>query len=175
MALPPPPADARSSARDYCVSARTWSENDCQEPEEVHRWKSWRALATRFFRSPLTRPSRTGRENQLYSDESCSQRVVRASAGLGLGLSSERPAVTELVGRAVLCAAIRLKDGAHRVTRPNRSPAVANAPDCLIAVFADKQATVFRDGDPDGATPDFAIGHDEAGHEVFIFAARFAG
>ena len=52
---------------------------------------------------------------------------------------------------------------------------VANAPDGLVAVFADKQAAVFRDGDSDRATPDFAIGRDEAGHEVFIFAARFAG
>ena len=54
-------------------------------------------------------------------------------------------------------------------------PAVAHAPDGLVAVFADKQAAVFRDGDSDRATPDFAFGRDEAGHEVFVFAARFAG
>jgi hypothetical protein len=53
-------------------------------------------------------------------------------------------------------------------------PAVTHAPDGAIAVFADKQAAIFRDGDSDRATPDFAFGRDEAGHEVFIFAARFA-
>jgi hypothetical protein len=53
--------------------------------------------------------------------------------------------------------------------------AVAHAPDGFVAVFADKQTTVFRDGDSDRATPDFAIGRDEAGHEVLVFAARFAG
>src|SRR4029453_15664706 len=52
---------------------------------------------------------------------------------------------------------------------------VANAPDGLVSVFADKQAAVLRDGYSDRATPDFAVGRDEAGHEVFVFAARFAG
>ena len=52
---------------------------------------------------------------------------------------------------------------------------VAHTPDGLVAVFANKQAAIFRDGDSDRATPDFAVGRDEAGHEVFIFAARFAG
>src|SRR5262249_19672222 len=51
---------------------------------------------------------------------------------------------------------------------------VAYAPDGFVAVFADKQAAVFRDGDSDRTTPDFAVGRDEAGHEIFIFAARFA-
>src|SRR6478672_4380101 len=52
---------------------------------------------------------------------------------------------------------------------------IAHAPDGLVAVFTDKQAAIFRDGDSDRATPDFALGRDEAGHEIFIFAARFAG
>ena len=52
---------------------------------------------------------------------------------------------------------------------------VAHAPDGLVAVFADEQGAVFRDGDSNGTPPDFAVGRDEAGHEVFIFAARFAG
>jgi len=37
--------------------------NDCQESEEVRRGKTWRGLATRFFRSPLAQPSRTGGED----------------------------------------------------------------------------------------------------------------
>ena len=37
---------------------------------------------------------------------------------------------------------------------------VANAPDGLVTVFADKQAAVFGDGDSDRATPDFALGRD---------------
>src|SRR6478672_1222277 len=52
---------------------------------------------------------------------------------------------------------------------------VAHTPDSLVAVFANKQAAIFRDGDSDRATPDFAVGRDEACHEIFIFAARFAG
>ena len=66
----------------------------------------------------------------------------------------------------------RVEDNAFHL---DALPAIAHAPDGLVAVFADKQAAVFRDGDSDRATPDFAIGRDEAGHEVFIFAARFAG
>jgi hypothetical protein len=52
---------------------------------------------------------------------------------------------------------------------------VANVPYGLVTVFADKQTAVFGDGNSDRATPDFAVGRDEAGHEVLIFAARFAG
>ena len=51
---------------------------------------------------------------------------------------------------------------------------VAHAPDSLVAVFANKQAAVFCDGDSDRATPDLALGRNEACHEVFVFAARFA-
>jgi hypothetical protein len=71
-----------------------------------------------FFRSPLARSSRTGRENQSHRDESCSQRIVRASRGLGMGLSPERPAATALVGRAVLYPMfIRVYGGAHSPRR----------------------------------------------------------
>ncbi len=52
---------------------------------------------------------------------------------------------------------------------------VAHTPDSLVTVLADKQAAIFRDRDSHRAPPDFAIGRDETGHEVFIFAARFAG
>ena len=52
---------------------------------------------------------------------------------------------------------------------------VAHAPDGLVAVFADKQAAILRDGDSDRATPDFSVWRDEAGHEIFIFTKCFAG
>src|SRR5439155_13180263 len=56
------------------------------------RGLAWRGLAMRFFRSPLARPSRSGRENQLHPDESGSQRTVRASGGLAVGLPpNDRP------------------------------------------------------------------------------------
>src|SRR5207245_871249 len=54
-------------------------------------------------------------------------------------------------------------------------PSVAHAPDRAVAVFADQQAAVFGDSDSDRATPDFAVGHDETRHEIFIFAERFTG
>jgi hypothetical protein len=71
--------------------------------KKVRRPKTRRGLATRFFRSSLARPSRTGRENQLHPDESGPQRFVPATGGLGVGLSSKRSPAAELVGRAVLC------------------------------------------------------------------------
>ena len=57
LALPPLPAYAGSSARHYCIPARAGNANDRQELEEVRRGKSWRGLATRFFRAPLAQPS----------------------------------------------------------------------------------------------------------------------
>ena len=108
LALPAVPAHARSSACNHCVSARTGNGNDAKELEEVHRRKAWRGMATRFFRSSLARSSRTGRENQLHPNESGSQRIVRASGGLDMGLLLERSAAV-LVGRAVLCTPSRLQ------------------------------------------------------------------
>src|SRR5215471_17236629 len=81
------------------------------------------------------------------------------------------------VGRVTPCAPLSMQTGRRQMTarlRPMTSPAVAHAPDGLVAVFTNKQATVFRDGHSDRATPNFAVGRDKAGHEVFIFAARFA-
>ena len=60
-------------------------------------------------------------------------------------------------------------------TKDGFSLAVAHAPNGLVAVFAEKQTAVFRDSNPHRATPDFAVWRDEAGHEVLIFTARFAG
>ena len=54
-------------------------------------------------------------------------------------------------------------------------PAGANSPDGAVAVFADEESAVFGHGDSDRATPDFALGRDETGHEIFVLAARFAG
>ena len=72
LALSAVPAYARSSARDHCVSARAGNANDGEELEKIHRRRAWRGVATRFFRSPFARSSRTGRENQLHPNESCS-------------------------------------------------------------------------------------------------------
>src|SRR5262249_29111805 len=55
------------------------------------------------------------------------------------------------------------------------SPAVAHAPDGAVAVFADEEAAVFRDRDADGATPDFAVGRNEASHKILVLAVRFSG
>jgi len=66
----------------------------------------------------------------------------------------------------------RVEDNPFHV---DASSAIAHAPDGLVAVFADKQAAIFRDRDSDRATPDFAVGRDEASHEVFLFAACVAG
>jgi hypothetical protein len=57
LALPSLSAYAGSSARHYCVPARTGNANDRQELEEVRRGKTWSGLATRFFRAPLAQPS----------------------------------------------------------------------------------------------------------------------
>lgn len=98
----PVPAYAGSSARDHGVPPRTGNSNNHQELEKVRRWKTWYGLATRFFRSSLAQPSRTGRENQLHPDESGPQRIVPATGGLGVGLSSERPPAAAMVGQQSL-------------------------------------------------------------------------
>src|SRR5215831_14761022 len=73
------------------------------------------------------------------------------------------------------CAPLSMQTGRRQMTaRPKTSPAVTHAPNGLVAVFTNKQATIFRDGDSDRATPDFAVARDKAGHEIFIFAAGFA-
>ena len=99
LALPPLPAYAGSSPRDHCVPARTGNCNNHQELEKVRRRKTWRGLATRFLRPQVARSSRTRRENQLHPNESGSQRIVPASRGLVVGISSKRPRAAELVGR----------------------------------------------------------------------------
>ena len=106
LALPPVPAYAGSSARDHGVPARTGNGNNHQELEKVRCRKTWRRLATRFFRSSLARPSRTGRENQLHPDESGPQRIVPATGGLGVVLSSKRPPAAALVGRVTPVRAV---------------------------------------------------------------------
>jgi hypothetical protein len=79
LALSSLPAYAGPSARDHGLSKRTRNGNDRQKLEKVRCWKTWRRLATRFFRSSVARPSRTGRENELHPNESGSKRIMRAS------------------------------------------------------------------------------------------------
>ena len=70
----------------------------------IKNWKKFVAgkhgieLATRFFRSSLTGPSRIGRKNQLHPDESGPQRIVPTTRGLDVGLSAKRSSAAELVG-----------------------------------------------------------------------------
>jgi len=87
--------------------------------EEVRRWKTWRGLATRFLRPPPARSSRTRRENQLHPDESGPQRIVPASRGLVVGISSKRPPAAASVAGSPLHADSDSQDAARTgVTRP---------------------------------------------------------
>ena len=76
------------------LPARTGNGNGDQELEKVCGRKTGRGLATRFFRSPSSRPSRTGREDQLHPDESGVQRFVRTRGRLDVGVSPKRPSAT---------------------------------------------------------------------------------
>jgi hypothetical protein len=92
LALPVVPAYARSSACDHCLSARPGNGNDGEELEKVRRRKARRGLATRFFRSPLSRSPRTGRENQLHPDESGSKGLCqRAEDWVWVYRPNDRP------------------------------------------------------------------------------------
>src|SRR5271165_5815505 len=51
-------------------------------------------------------------------------------------------------------------------------PAVGDSPDRAVAVLADQQRAVMRDGDPDRTTPDSAVADDEAGQEILVFTSR---
>ena len=50
------------------------------------------------------------------------------------------------------------------------SAGISDVPDDFGAVVGDEEGSVFGDGDADRATPDLAIGGDEAGEEVFVLA-----
>src|SRR5207248_10679850 len=52
---------------------------------------------------------------------------------------------------------------------------VGYPPDGPVAVFAEKEAAIFRDRDSDGSAPNVTFGRDEAGNEIFILADCFAG
>src|SRR6266487_2245035 len=56
-----------------------------------------------------------------------------------------------------------------------KSSTVADTPNGAVSVFADEKAAVLGDGDSHRATPHLAFGCNEAGHEIFVFTARFAG
>src|SRR6185312_2402006 len=49
-----------------------------------------------------------------------------------------------------------------------------NAPDRVVAVFADQDRAVAVDSNPDRPAPHFGVGDDEAGQEILIFAGRLA-
>ena len=129
LALPPVSADGGSSACDRCLP--TWNANDRQELEEVRCRTTSRGVATRFFRSPPAGSSRTRRKSELHSHESGSERVVRASRRLDVGLSVKQSPAAELVGRAVwsLRAAActpfhsRFTHGSHGSASPNKDGA----------------------------------------------------
>src|SRR5438270_2669727 len=61
------------------------------------------------------------------------------------------------------------------VIRASSFPPVAHSPDRLVRVLAEEQAAVFRDRDSDRPPPHISFRRDEAGYEVFVIAARFAG
>src|SRR5580704_17176895 len=48
---------------------------------------------------------------------------------------------------------------------------VDDAPDGFRAVIGDKQRAILGNRDAHGASPNVAIVHDEARHEIFVFAA----
>src|SRR6266550_3848414 len=52
---------------------------------------------------------------------------------------------------------------------------ITHSPDRAVSVFAEQEATVFGDGDSDGAAPNVSVGRDKTRHKIFILAARFAG
>ena len=118
LALPPVPAYAGSSACNRRVSTRAGNGNNRQELKKNHCWKTWRRLATRFLRQ-VARSSRTRRENQLHPDESGPQRIVPASRGLVVGISSKRPPAAASVAGSPLHADSDSQDAARTgVTRP---------------------------------------------------------
>ena len=46
---------------------------------------------------------------------------------------------------------------------------VSHPPDGAVAVFAEKEAAVFGNGDSDRATLHFPVGRDEPSHKILVF------
>src|SRR5215471_17261474 len=51
--------------------------------------------------------------------------------------------------------------------------AIGDTPYHAVSVLADEQSAVMRHRHTDGARPNRGVVHDEAGHEVLIFAGRY--
>src|ERR1700686_4454418 len=51
---------------------------------------------------------------------------------------------------------------------------VRHAPDGAVAVFGNQKRAVMRHGDADGPPPHLGIVDHKSGHEVLIFAGRYA-
>src|SRR5262249_43248458 len=51
--------------------------------------------------------------------------------------------------------------------------AIGDSPDRAVSVFAEEESAVVRHRHTDGARPNREVVHDEAGHEVLIFAGRY--
>src|SRR6266567_1286177 len=52
---------------------------------------------------------------------------------------------------------------------------VGYPPERAVAVFAEKEAAIFRDRDPDRSAPDIPFRCDKAGDEIFVLASCFPG
>jgi hypothetical protein len=62
-----------------------------------------------------------------------------------------------------------------RKLKPRNVPYPLALEGSTLAVLTDEETAIFGNGDANRAAPDFAFGRDETGHEIFVFAARFAG
>src|SRR5207248_9712809 len=98
------PAHAGSSARGPRFPARAGYESRRFKLEKIRRDETRCEMAAGLFRSSVAQRSGTAREDELHPDESSSQRLVPASGGLVVGISSKRPPTADLVGRDTPCA-----------------------------------------------------------------------
>jgi len=98
-----------------------------REPGMATTVKNWKKFVAEkygvdwqrdFFDHRLRDHHELEEKNQLYPDESGSQRIVRASGGLDVGLSSKRPSATKMVARVVLCTPFPETHGSHGSASP---------------------------------------------------------
>src|SRR5262249_42584278 len=68
------------------------------------------------------------------------------------------------------CAA----DGSDASERVLWAAAIGDTPHRAVSVLADEESAVMRYRHADGARPNGGVVHDEAGHEVLVFAGRNA-
>lgn len=61
-----------------------------------------------------------------------------------------------------------------RKLKPRNVPYPLALEGSTLAVLTDEETAIFGNGDANRAAPDFAVGRDEAGHEILIFAERFS-